>query len=219
MFAFQISFAHAVIFGSNFFEDCHGFLAGRAAEYEVMVTETGDVAFLFMRGRNSAFGSNKAEFFSVLAGDDSCCFQVADNNLFVFAARNGVCAGLGNNFFNREAAVNNFGDTEDVMSAGACNLIFGQRGLVFVPLEYQRFCQVMQCLGSDYDVMADIAVEQAGVGIVNAFGNLQVGRGMGSKAARISMVACCGRLPLYGGMKFSKEVLLLSRRPAATSLL
>lgn len=134
MFAFQLCFRHAVIFGCNLFKNSNGFLAGRAAEYKIVIAETGDVAFLFMRGRNSAFGSNKAEFFSVLAGDDSCCFQVADNNLFVFAARNGVCAGLGNNFFNREAAVNNFGDTEDVMSAGACNLIFGQRGLVFVPL-------------------------------------------------------------------------------------
>ena len=77
-----------------------------------------------------------------------------------------------------------------MVRAGSGNGVFRQRSLVFLPLEYQRFCQVMQCLGSDYDVMADIAVEQAGVGIVNAFGNLQVGRGMGSKAARISMVAC-----------------------------
>ena len=77
-----------------------------------------------------------------------------------------------------------------MVRAGSGNGVFRQRSLVFLPLEYQRFCQVMQCLGSDYDVMADIAVEQAGVGIVNAFGNLQVGRGMGSQAARISMVAC-----------------------------
>ena len=39
MFAFQLCFRHAVIFGCNLFKNGNGFLAGRAAEYKVVVTE------------------------------------------------------------------------------------------------------------------------------------------------------------------------------------
>ena len=39
MFAFQLSFRHAVIFGCNLFKNGNGFLAGRAAEYKVVVAE------------------------------------------------------------------------------------------------------------------------------------------------------------------------------------
>ena len=73
MFAFQLCFRHAVIFGCNLFKNGNGFLAGRAAEYKVVVTEAYNVTFLLMRSRNSVVAVYKAEFYGILTGDNSRC--------------------------------------------------------------------------------------------------------------------------------------------------
>ena len=41
---------------------------------------------------------------------------------------------MGNNFFNGEATIDYFGNTKDMMSTGAGNLVFLEAGLVLGPL-------------------------------------------------------------------------------------
>ena len=45
-----------------------------------------------------------------------------------------MSAGLGNNFFNGEATIDYFGNTKDMVSTGAGNLVFLEAGLVLGPL-------------------------------------------------------------------------------------
>lgn len=73
MFAFQLRFSHTVIFGCNLFKNGNGFLAGRAAEYKIVVAEAYNVTFLLMRSRNSVVAVYKAEFYGILTGDNGSC--------------------------------------------------------------------------------------------------------------------------------------------------
>ncbi len=77
-----------------------------------------------------------------------------------------------------------------MVRAGSGNGVFRQRSLVFLPLEYQRFCQIVQRLCGNDNIAADVAVKNVLIGIVNAFGNAKVSGRMRCQTARISMVAC-----------------------------
>lgn len=188
--AVQITCLHMIILGHDFLQQLDGFLAGRSAEDIVMVAKTGDVTFLFLRRGQSIVSCYQTISFGILACDDSCSGEEADNGLFfVGAAGSLVCAGLSNDFFDRETAVDNFGNAEDMMCAGVSDSIFLQAGLIILPLENQGLGKIMKCLCGNDDITADFAVEKIDVSIVDTFGNGKVCRSMGCETTGISMVA------------------------------
>ena len=175
-----LTYLHMIIFGHDFLQQLDGFLAGRSAEDIVMVAKTGDVTFLFLRRGQGVACCYQTISFGILACDDSCSGEEADNGLFfVGAAGSLVCAGLSNDFFDRETAVDNFGNAEDMMCTGVSDSIFLQAGLVILPLENQRLGKIMECLSGNDDITADFAVEKIDVSIVDTFGNGKVCRSMG----------------------------------------
>lgn len=187
--AVQITCLHMIILGHDFLQQLNGFLAGRSAEDIVMVAKAGDVALLLLRRGQSVGCCYKTISFGILACNDGCSCEEADNGLFfVSAAGSLVRAGLSNDFFDRETAVDYFGNAEDMMCAGVSDSIFLQAGLVIFPLENQRLGKIMECLSGNDDITADFAVEKIDVSIVDAFGNGKVCCSMGCQTAGISMV-------------------------------
>ena len=71
-----------------------------------MVAEANNKTFLLLRSRQSVFRGNYTNLLSILACNNSCCGEEANNDLlFLSAARGLVSAGLSNNFFGGEVTV------------------------------------------------------------------------------------------------------------------
>ena len=154
----------------------------------------------------------------ILAGDDGGGFQPAgDVGFFFLRCRRAVGAGLGDDFFCRKTAVDDFCQRQGVVRSLTGNGIFRQGRAVGVPLEDEGLGNVVQSLSGDGDILVDGVVKDFLIGSADVIRNVHVAARMGSQPARIGMVAAVAaagsRLEfLHGAVKGRQYVLFVDFR-------
>ena len=155
-----------------------------------MVGEVYDPALDAARQRQGlAVGGDEAGLDGVDARDDRGGAEPADDLGFAGgAARMLVGAGLGNDEFGGQAALDGLGDAEYVVFARACEGLLLAAGIVSLPLEDPGLVQVVQDFTADGVVEVELEAVDVVVGGDEGFGGDDVEGDVGAEAARIGMV-------------------------------